>query len=356
MFIPPRGPNNDCSHHAQPSPNVFVRRGTYRPTCRPRPVPRVSSKCCGRSFSRQTFRADYRDHKPHLNYRVIELLCSGIGYRQAARLLGLTRKSLEAKARKISRNALQLDLNLKARGPVTWPQGNPPWKQELHFDEFETYETRRNTRPLSVAVMIETKSRFLVAAIAAPSRPRGKMTRQRIAAIEAENELFGPRQDRSRLACRSVFRRAARLRSRAQEIVLRTDEKSSYPGFAREAFAGRRVTHLRTPSVMPRTEANPLFPINHTEALLRDLMGRLRRESWLVSKLRTYLNLHLALHAAYRNWVRPRFNRDSESPGQLAGFARRRLRVSELCGWRQDWGSRSICPLGEGYGRVRPAA
>jgi hypothetical protein len=319
-------------------------------------VPRFCCKSCGRYFSRQTFRADYRDHKPHLNYKVIELLCSGVGFRQAARVLGLTRNCLEAKARKISRNARLLDLNLKARGPLTGTLGTPTWRQELHFDEFETYETRRNTRPLSVAVMIESRSRFMVAAIAAPIRPRGKMTRQRIAAIEAEEERFGPRQDRSRLACRSAFRRAARLRGEARELVLRTDEKSTYPGLAREAFGSKRVLHLRTPSVMPRTETNPLFPINHTEALLRDLMGRLRRESWLVSKMRTYLNLHLALHAAYRNWVRPRFNRDTHSPGQLAGFAERRLRVSELCGWRQDWGSRSICPLGGRRGRARLAA
>ena len=39
----------------------------------------------------------------------------------------------------------------------------------------------------------------------------------------------------------------------------------------------------------PRGYGTPLFPINHTEAILRDHTGRLRRQSWLASKLRRYL-------------------------------------------------------------------
>jgi len=77
------------------------------------------------------------------------------------------------------------------------------------------------------------------------------------------------------------------------------------------------------------------------QALARDLMGRLRRRSWLVSKKRRYLDLGLQLFAAYRNLVRRRFNRDDFSPAQFLGFTSRRLRVGELLGWRQDWGERS---------------
>jgi len=89
---------------------------------------------------------------------------------------------------------------------------------------------------------------------------------------------------------------------------------------------------------------NPLFPINHTEAMARDLMGRLRRDSWLVSKKRRYLDLGLALFAAYRNYVRARFNGEDESPAQRLGFVNRRLRVGEVLSWRQDWGRGSIRP------------
>ncbi len=81
---------------------------------------------------------------------------------------------------------------------------------------------------------------------------------------------------------------------------------------------------------------------------MRDLMGRLRRESWLGSKKRRYLDLGLQVHMAFRNLIRNRFNRDQASPAQLLGFVSRRLTFNEALSWRQDWGKRSIHPLSRG--------
>ncbi|MCB9915906.1 MAG: hypothetical protein H6828_12315 [Planctomycetes bacterium] len=256
------------------------------------------------------------------------------------------------KFEKLASHAAWLDHNLKVARPKS--RGRSSFEpQRLHFDEFETYESRRNTRPLSIAVMIESRTRLLVAAVAAPIRPRGRKTPAREAAIARETELLGARRDRSRSACRWVFRRAARM-GFSGVVVLRTDEKGTYSSYARRAFRGRRLVHLRTSSKIARDRRNPLFPINHTEAVLRDLMGRLRRRSWLVSKRRRFLNLHLALYAAWRNWVRPRFNSDDLCPGELAGLVPRRLSAGELVGWRQDWGGSSPSP--SWTGRALPRA
>ncbi|MEM7309315.1 MAG: hypothetical protein AAF682_21705 [Planctomycetota bacterium] len=124
-----------------------------------------------------------------------------------------------------------------------------------------------------------------------------------------------------------------------------SDEKLTYPRLAAEAFGESRLLHSRTNSKVPRATWNPLFPINHTEAMARDLMGRLRRESWLVSKKRRYLDLALQLFMAYRNYVRRRFNTDSESPAELLGVVPRRMTPGELLSWRQELGRRSIHPL-----------
>ena len=102
-----------------------------------------------------------------------------------------------------------------------------------------------------------------------------------------------------------------------------------------------------TNSKLARTTWNPLFPINHTEAIMRDLMGRLRRESWLVSKRRRYLDLALHVFAAYRNYVRRRFNEDQASPAQKLGFVPRRMKPGELLSWRQELGRESIHPLAQ---------
>ena len=167
MFEPSRCPYFRCSQHLEPSPNFFRRHGHYAPICRPHPVPRFRCKACRRTFSRQTFRMDYRDHRPDLNARLFQSLASGIGLRQSSRNLRLSLRCTELKFRKIARHLRRLNLNLR----TTLPEGS-----RFQLDELETYEGRRNGRPLSVPVVIERGSRYIVwaesATIRIGSRPR----------------------------------------------------------------------------------------------------------------------------------------------------------------------------------------
>ena len=128
-------------------------------------------------------------------------------------------------------------------------------------------------------------------------------------------------------------------------ILLQTDEKGTYPGLARGAFGCHRLLHETTNSKVARRTWNRLFAINHEDARMRDRMGRLRRQSWLASKKRRYLDLALQVQMAFRNLVRPRFNYDDESPAQMLGFVSRRLTKEEALGWSQRWGKRSLHPL-----------
>jgi len=279
---------------------------------------------------------DYRDHRPDLNARLFRGLASGLGLRQCSRNLHLSLRCTQLKFRKLARHLRRLNLNL--RGPL--PPGT-----SFQLDEFETFEGKRNTRPLTVPMLIEKQSHYIVWAESAPIRPRGKMTKARRAAMAEDEARLGRRQDRSRRSLRRTLARAAELARSLRTILFETDQKSSYVDLAREAFGKDRLFHGRTSSRLPRTVANPLFPINHTEAMARDLMGRLRRESWLVSKERRYLDLGLQVFMAYRNLVRRRFNYDRGSSAEMLGFAPRRLTETEVLGWRQDWGARSQHPL-----------
>jgi hypothetical protein len=288
-----------------------------------------------RGFSRQTFRADYRDHRPDLNAKVFLSLATCTGLRQTARNVGLSLRCTELKFRKLARHARHLNFNLRA----PFAPGSV-----LQFDELETYEGRRNTRPLSVPILIERESRYIIWAESAPIRPRGKMTEARRRAIKEDEARYGKRRDCSREGIRRTFRRGALLTRGLEVVELETDEKSSYPGLAKKAFGRKRLEHRQTNSKLARMTWNPLFPINHTEAMARDHIGRLRRESWLVSKARRFLDLGLHVWMAYRNFVRRRFNYDEESPAQILGYATRRWDAGELLTWRQDWGRRSIHP------------
>jgi transposase-like protein len=338
MFDPPRCPYRHCAFHTAPSEDRswFARRGRYQPLCRPHPIPRFRCLGCRRSFSRQTFRMDYRDHRPDLNPKLFELLASGVGLRQSSRLLGLSLRCLELKYRKIARHLRRQNLNLQAQLPA--------WAT-LQFDELETFEGMRTLRPLSVPLLIEKRSRFIIWAESAPIPARHRKTRH---GRTRTDELCkkGRRRDGSRRACRRTLGRAAVLASKLGTIGIETDEKRSYPALIRQAFGARHgIAHETTKSTRIRDVSNPLFAINQTEAMARDLMGRLRRQSWLVSKKRRYLDLGLALFAAWRNLVRRRFNHDECSAAEVLGFTPRRMSEEELCSWRQDWGRRSIHPL-----------
>ncbi|MCA8979567.1 MAG: hypothetical protein KDC14_06040 [Planctomycetes bacterium] len=232
-------------------------------------------------------------------------------------------------------------------------QTNLPLGSILQFDEFETYEGRRNTRPVSVPILIERKSRFVIWAESASIRPHGRMSRQRLRAIQQEEERTGPRRNNSARGVVRTLKRATALLPEDAVVCLETDQKPTYPIHARIVFAGRKLIHSRTNSELARLTWNPLFPINHTEAMLRDLLGRTRRQSWLASKRRRYLDLGLQMWIAYRNLVRRRFNFDDSTPAQLVGALDRRLRLGELVSWRQDWGRKSIHPLSRRGSSIR---
>ena len=230
MFQPPRCPYFDCPSFAKPEPGFCRPHGSYRAKCRPRPVPRFFCKSWGRTFSRQTFRMDYRDHRPDLNDQLFLLLASGVGLRQSSRNLGLSWRCTELKARKLGRHLRRLNVNLLA--PL--PEGS-----QLQLDELETYEGRRNTRPLSVPTLIETESRLVIWAESAPIRPSGRMSAARKAAIAEDERRFGPRIDGSREALQRTLRRGAAVTAGLAEVRLATDEKSTYPTLAREASSTR---------------------------------------------------------------------------------------------------------------------
>ena len=343
MFRPPFCPHRDCAHHRAPGPEFCTRHGSFRPRCRAHPVPRFRCRGCRRTFSRQTFRVDYRDHKPHLNAPLFDLASMGVGIRMAARRLGLSRRATEEKLRKLARHCRRLNLTL--RRPL---HGHV----ELHFDELETFEANRSLRPLTVPVLIETRTRYCIWAESETIRPKGKMTPKRREKLRIEHARRGLRKDRSRRAIRRTLNRGRELVAPGARVTLYTDEKTSYRGLARRAFGSERLTHHTTNSQLARTTWNPLFAINHEDARLRDMLGRLRRQSWLVTQRRRYLDLVLQVQMAFRNLVQARFNRDDASPAQLLGFVPRRLTKHEVLSWRMEWGKRSLHPLSRGRGSV----
>jgi transposase-like protein len=335
-FVPPRCPNRSCRFHARPEGRFYWRYGSYTATCHDDPVPRFRCKGCLKTFSMQTFRSDWRDHRPDRNELLFRLLTSGVGLRQAARVLEIGVTTVQKKMRKMGTTCRQLHRNLCRRLPA---------ESVYLLDEEESFESA-SIRPLTVPVVIEKYSWFVVATAVGPIRRLAPPGTRRRELQDREEQDRGPRRDRSRRCVGLVL---GRLRQGVPEgrFALHTDEKASYATIAKELF-GDRVEHGTTSGRAPRTQHNPLFAINTTMAMTRDNNGRLRRRSWLVSKRGRYLRRQMHVFTAYRNYVRKRFNHDKErkvTSAFVLGLIERDLRPEDVLRWRQDWGDRSPHPL-----------
>ena len=333
-FVPPRCPNLACEHHVQPKAAFFRRRGLYYPKCRAEGVPRFRCRSCRRTFSRQTFRYDYRDRRPQDNVPLFWMLVSGTGLRQAGRVLKLDIRAVQQKQRKMAAMFAQLHGNLF--------QGLPAGRTFL-LDEEETYEGA-SIRPLTMPVLIDKETWFVVATAVGSIRRLAPLgTTRRVRQDRAERHR--PRPDQSRQCVQQVLKVLAG-KVVTGTVLLHTDQKASYSTVAKSVF-GERLVHVTTAGSLVRHTHNPLFAINTTLAMSRDNCGRLRRRSWLVTKRAEYLQAHLHIFTAYRNYVRRRFNRDKEvdTAAKLLGLLPRNLRNHELLAWRQDWGDRSSHPM-----------
>ena len=333
-FIPPRCPYPTCDQHVSPRPRFWRRRGCYHPRCRTEPVPRFRCSSCGRSFSRQTFRHDYRDRRPECNELLFVMLISGVSLRQCGRNLSLSARAVQLKMRKLSRTCELLHDNLAPR----LPSG-----RTYLMDEEETFEGA-SIRPLTMPVLIEKETWFVVATAAGRIRRLAAAGTARRRRQERDELARGRRPDESNKSVREVLGRLAERIS--GPIELHTDQKPSYPSIARRIF-GDRLTHETTSGKQIRATFNRLFAINTTLAMTRDNCSRLRRNSWHVTRVTRRLRDQMALFTVFRNYVRRRFRRDprSRTAASLLRLLPRNLLPLEALRWRQDGGRRSPHPL-----------
>ena len=327
-FQPSFCPRADCPSHAGSSFR-FRHRGFFTRLCDRRPVQRFLCLCCNRGFSEQTFRLNYRLKRPELLAPFFLDRISKVTHRQSARNLACSRSTEERHFRRLSSHCEAFHgarlAEIAARGGLG---------SVFLLDELETYEQHRTLKPVTVPVLIERSSGFVIDARAGALAPRmnsGAAGRRQLARIL---EREGERKSESRAVVKAAFERLREATSKDRTLTVLTDRKSSYARLLRELF-GERCRHLRTSSARRRDVSNPLWPVNHTLARLRDGLSRLVRETWAAAKLRRWLAGQLAIWVCYRNYVRGRTNHQTgTTPAMALGAQPRAWEVSQLLEWR----------------------
>jgi transposase-like protein len=327
-FRPPHCPLDSCRSSSRPSFR-YRSRGSFRRDCDGRTVQRFLCLHCRRSFSTQTFRVDYRLRRPTLWTAVFEGLVSKLTLRQMARLRHCSRKSLALRLVRFGEHCRAFHLERLERAQR---RGGLPGRFQL--DELETYEHDRRLCPLSVPVLMERRSYFVVCAQAAPLPARGSLRPKDQERKEKRDLQLGVRRSGSRAAVARSFELLKHVAGGTARLELQTDEKPSYASEARRCF-GASLNHKRYSSRAPRVHGSPLFPINHTLAQMRDSISRLVRRTWASSKRARFLDLHQWIWIAWRNYVRGITN---EAPRTTPAMALRvfpvQLSISELVALR----------------------
>ena len=328
LFLPRHCPLPDCpshtTHHFR-----WRRKGRFRRLCDGRSVPRFLCLECQRTFSSQTFRVDYRLRKPRLHLDLFKDFVSKTTMRQSARTLGCTRRTVAHRLALLGRHCQAFHESIlehaRARRGVDGI---------FQLDELETFEHSRRLKPVTVPVLIERTSFFVLHAACAPLPARGGLSPAMRLKKEALERREGKRRSGSVAAVREAFACLARVCPSSGPVAVQTDRKTSYAANLKRIF-GHRTRHERYSSKAARNYSNPLFPINHTLAMMRDGVSRLVRRTWAAAKLRDRLASHLWIWIAYRNYVRGITNKARHiTPAMALGIEREKWRREELLAWR----------------------
>ncbi len=317
-FMPPHCPRSDCRYHRSALGWRWVRYGSYPRLAAPQRIARFRCVHCRHTFSTQTFSPTYWLRRPDVLVATAYRLLGCSGYRQLAREARCSPTTVLRHAARLGRHAL---LSLHARRPPG------PIREPVVIDGFESFAYSQYY-PLHLNLVVGAESHFAYAFTHAPLRRKGRMTprqRRRRAVLETRHGRPDPRAIENAMA--AALRLAA---PRPQALRVRSDEHGDYPRALRR-MTDHRVLHERTNSRAARTAANPLFPVNRLDLLLRHNSANHKRETIAFSKRHQAVVERAAWLLLWQNWSKPFSERHGGgTPAMRAGFAARPIPIPEL--------------------------
>lgn len=269
---------SECTVHGH-----FVRRSDGRRLLRYR------CKNCFKTFSDATTQDCYRQKKRRLNPRVYELLCSGVSQRRIARLLKISRTTVERKFVFLAIRSRIENLQMVRRFKLS---------EEIQFDDLETIEHTK-CKPLSVAMAVDKKSRRILSFSVSRMPAKGHLAK-------ISRKKYGFRPDERMLGWNKMFSELRELVPKG--TVIRSDENPHYvnlvrkwhPGCHHETVRGQRGA-VTGQGELKKIKFDPLFTLNHTFAMCRANINRLFRKTWCTTKRRDRLAAHIELYMNYHN-------------------------------------------------------
>ena len=275
-------PNSNCQSQK------FSRNGTFYRRNDAKEIQRYRCLNCGKGFSSATFNPAYRQKKRTINQSLLYLLASGVSLRRSAKLLRVSRLTVE-------RKFLYLAQAARRDFQQFWS------KQEkidyVQFDDLITIEHSK-LKPLSVFVTV-TRERKILEMKVSQMPPTGHLAKK-------SYEKYGWREDHRSQGIEELLRKIKPRLVCAPTFL--SDKHPYYPCKVRKVFPQaihKTVKGAKACVVgqgeLKRQGNDPLFIVNHTLAMLRANINRLFRRTWCTTKKPKRLEDHLYIYAHFHN-------------------------------------------------------
>lgn len=272
----------------------IIRLGSYWRRSDSKRIPRFYCHLCKTRFSFASLSPTYRQKRRLLNSKIYELHGTGCGQNEMARVLKCNPKT-------IARKLVFLGLVKKQKNQALlgeWFKRNPPLRC-VYFDEMETSHHTK-LKPLSIPLIV-SEERVILGFDVAVMPAKGHLA-------VLSRKKYEPRPDHRPIALREALCGIrAWVNDRAE---FHSDECPRYPSALQATFPnctqktskGRRAC-IAGQGEMKQGGYDPLFPLNHSAAMLRAHVNRLFRRTWCTTKRIDRLKAHLDLYV-YRHNLR----------------------------------------------------
>lgn len=243
-------------------------------------------------MSKASCSPDYKEKKRTLNLHILQGLSSGMSQNRLALTLNCSRSTIVRKFLKLSHLAKAYNEAQLSKQHPTLPR--------IYFDEMRS-SIHTKHKPVSIPLST-AKTRHILALSVAPIpdyTPHAPLF------VKKYGKRPDKRQDSLLLMLHKILPRVS------QNSLFISDDASDYPNLLKKAFPFPPIHHShkgRRGSGSGYGELkvggwDPLFPLNHSAAMLRANVNRLFRKTWNTSKKEERLELHMQLYAFIHNNV-----------------------------------------------------
>lgn len=277
--------NPDCTSKKVHLCGSYVRKSDAQE------IQRYRCAQCKRSFSSATFHPCYRQKKRHKNNEILKLLSASVSQRRIAILLNLNKKTVHRKFL-----FLALICALKNLKYLNTLKNNP--LTEVYMDEMED-KVHTKCKPVSIAVMV-SENREILGHFVSPIMPKNKNL------YKICLEKYPHWKDQSKKGFGELLKKAQGVL--LEKVKIHTDDKLmykreiklNYPHSIHIAEKSRRAV-IAGLGELKEGGYDPLFPLNHTCAMIRANVNRLVRRTWCTTKKLENLSKHIEIYTYFHN-------------------------------------------------------